>query len=63
MSKQSEAKKTQNYRKELNRCGNCKNFISEKIINEWGYEELKNKRCSIGGFAVMVNSTCDKWHG
>lgn len=69
MSKQSDAKKAQNYRKELNRCGNCKNFTRDVITrvynegrtNQVILEEDKNKRCLKGGFAVMVNSVCDAW--
>jgi hypothetical protein len=68
MSKQSEAKKAQNYRKELSRCGNCANFscevvekVYEGIMGKQVWEEKKNKRCLIGGFAAAENSVCDNW--
>jgi len=64
MSKQSEAKKRQNYnpKPEPACCSNCESFSFdvEKFIG-WDkkeYEKEKNLRCSIGGFKVMKRGTC-----
>jgi len=57
MSKQSEAKKNQNYRAEPDMCCNCAHYKSE--MKEKAYEgylgistwtEEKSKRCSYGEF-------------
>lgn len=43
------------------KCGNCKNFTSEtvEIENTYGsHTEVKNKRCSVGGFATPSSSWC-----
>ena len=60
MSKQSILKTNQGY--ELKPvfaiCSNCKHFKSDKIINEWNYEDEKNIRCELGGFAVKKTATC-----
>ena len=69
MSKQSEAKTAQNYRKEPNRCGNCAYYKCDTItkvynrggVYETSWTEDKNKRCTIGGFAVSINCVCDHW--
>lgn len=60
MSKQSEAKKKQNYnpKPEHAMCSNCYNYASESVDNGYGYLEEKNKRCTVGGFAVAKNGTC-----
>lgn len=62
MSKQSEAKKDQNYRKTPDTCGNCARYTSDWIPSEWDplYEIEKNKRYDPGGFAVGKSATCDK---
>ena len=66
MSKQSEAKKNQNYREVPDTCANCGNYQSqlvEKEYDAWNgkqtWTEEKGKRCSIGEFAVKKNATCD----
>jgi hypothetical protein len=63
MSKQSEAKKRQGYVKKSvpQVCMNCKQFISDKVPYSYNPAILKevNKRCVIGGFAVMKTATCD----
>jgi len=68
MSKQSEAKINQNYRKEYNSCGNCQNYTFERTETKSKYTEqvivdIKNKRCELGGFSVNVSAVCDKWEG
>ena len=67
MSKQSEAKKEQNYREAPDSCANCVNYESqlvEKTYGAWNgkqtWTEEKGKRCSIGGFAVKKMATCDR---
>lgn len=68
MSKQSDAKKNQNYiLKPIPRtCNTCKNFEFDHIQvhppTQWkkdGWWEDKNLRCSIGEFAVKKTATCD----
>lgn len=60
MSKQSEAKKKQNYNpKPVPRvCMNCEHYISD-MIPYGNYIEEKNKRCGLGEFAVKKMATCD----
>jgi hypothetical protein len=64
MSKQSEAKKHQNYnpKPEHACCANCESltFDVEKYIGygKKEYENYKNLRCAIGGFKVMKRGTC-----
>lgn len=60
MSKQSEAKKRQNYQDKplQRRCRECKNIVSEILKNSWG-GELEKLSCAVGGFAVKANSICD----
>ena len=67
MSKQSEAKKEQNYREAPDACANCGHYEShmvEKTYDAWNgkqvWNEEKGKRCSIGGFAVKKMATCDR---
>lgn len=63
MSKQSEAKESQRYRRELDKCESCKHFkfdvIEEK--SRWSdqvYRTEKNLRCGIGGFKVHKTAVC-----
>lgn len=60
MSKQSEAKKNQNYKdKPLStRCRECKHFEETRIEKKWGGWSEKLK-CTIGNFVVKANSICD----
>lgn len=66
MSKQSEAKLAQGYRKKPDTCSNCKHMqfeVIEKSYTRWNgavevWEEEKAHRCSVGGFAVKKTSTC-----
>ena len=66
MSKQSEAKKAQNYRDDADTCANCANYRSELIDKTYDsydgiqvWTEEKGKRCALGGFAVKKTATCD----
>ena len=67
MSKQSEAKIDQNYRRTLDTCGNCahykfqavdKTYLGFNGLQTW--TEEKDKRCAVGKFAVQKTATCDK---
>ena len=69
MSKQSEAKSAQGYepKPEARACMNCANYRSDMIEKSSGfswsvpYFEERNKKCGIGGFAVMKMAICDKF--
>lgn len=68
MSKQSDAKAAQGYRLEASTCSNCHHYRSDLIEKSYGafnglhtWTEEKNKRCSIGLFAVKKTATCDRW--
>jgi len=60
MSKQSEAKKAQNYKmpNEVGMCHNCQHYTREIEETRWGSKE-RYARCSLGGFAVKKTATCD----
>lgn len=66
MSKQSEAKLAQGYRKQPDTCSNCRHQqfdVIEKIYTNWNgraetWNAEKKHRCSVGGFAIGKNSTC-----
>lgn len=67
MSKQSDAKKAQNYRKTPDTCVTCTHFerqVVEVTTDMWGcpytYTKEKNPRCKLGGFAVTKGATCDR---
>ncbi|WP_101048887.1 hypothetical protein [Macromonas nakdongensis] len=64
MSKQSEAKAEQNYRKTADTCANCAHFEStiKTIKSGWygTWHEETGKRCTLGGFAVGKTATCDR---
>lgn len=61
MSKESVAKKNQGFIKkpEWPCCGNCDNF-SSTVING-GFDE-KNKKCTIGNFAVGKSDVCEQYN-
>ncbi len=67
MSKVSEAKMAQGFSDKPKTCARCVFFEADQIVHppafSWSepHVELKNKRCSIGLFAVKMTSTCDKW--
>ena len=66
MSKVTEAKKEQGYVSNPRSCGTCKRMRCDLVeAKRWdgkpGKIEKKNIRCEIGGFAVKVNSSCDKY--
>lgn len=66
MSKQSEAKLAQGYRKKPDTCSNCKHLlfrVTQKTYEQWDgtvltWNEQKNIRCAVGNFAVNKTSTC-----
>lgn len=63
MSRQSEAKKRQNYNPKPDhaKCSNCIHFASviEKLEGYEGfYEKEKGLMCTFGGFAVKKQGTC-----
>lgn len=68
MSKQSDAKISQNYiPKALPKtCATCKHFQFDRVQtqppsmwNKDGWWEDKSLRCGLGGFAVKKMATCD----
>ena len=62
MSKQSEAKEKQGFKRDCTKCSNCKSFTSdiETTKTPWGTEfnTEKNLRCSIGNFKVGKSNWC-----
>lgn len=64
MSKQSDAKVQQNYRAQSAKCKNCANYLSDvtviKAAASWDldYTVEKNRRCSLGGFAIKAEGHC-----
>jgi hypothetical protein len=68
MSKQSENKDAQGYRKQSMSCQHCKHFSSEFkdrrptwASSNYVITEEKNIRCNLGGFAVQKTASCDKF--
>lgn len=66
MSKQSQAKQIQGYlEKPLPRtCMNCREYASDLITRTHAYGQWtdeKNKRCTLGKFAVRKTATCNLW--
>jgi hypothetical protein len=69
MSKQSEAKEAQNYRKQSMSCMNCAQFSSEMVGRKpkWASSpnyvitEEKNLRCGLGDFKVQKTGSCDRF--
>lgn len=67
MSKQSEAKAAQNYRRELDKCEGCAHFQKEfeEYPDYWDKSKTwtkdKNLRCGIGGFKVHKTAVCDRF--
>ncbi len=65
MSKQSEAKKRQNYnpKPEYDICSNCDHYAGEMEFQKGafgGWEKEINKSCKIGGFVVKKQGTCSE---
>lgn len=64
MSKQSDNKEKQGFRKNSPCCGNCKNYTSEiiertsKYSPHYTYQKEGNMRCSLGEFAVGKSNWC-----
>jgi len=67
MSKQSEAKLSQNYVTKAvpKTCMNCANYRSDLIpYTSWSgmvYQTEKNMKCVIGGFSVKKMGSCDRF--
>jgi hypothetical protein len=63
MSKQAEAKKKQGYTIDKRICANCSNFKSDRVpMQEYPqYTVERNKRCGIGGFAVIKTAACNEF--
>lgn len=65
MTKQSKAKADQGYVPKAvpQVCGNCANFASDfvRVSQFYDCQVEKNKRCTLGGFAVKKMGTCDKF--
>ncbi|MGX5885214.1 hypothetical protein [Burkholderia gladioli] len=64
MSKQSEAKEAQGWRKKAAVCAHCLHFKFDRVEtpSQWGcavYVQEKNLRCSLGGFKTGKSNTCD----
>lgn len=63
MSKQSEAKEKQGYRKDAPCCQNCSLFSmkSEQVKGKWSSQTFTKEseyRCTIGNFKVLKRSWC-----
>lgn len=63
MSKQSEAKEKQGFKKDCPKCANCINFSLEKenYTTQWSNQEYTrefNLRCKIGDFKVGKSNWC-----
>lgn len=72
MSKQSEAKASQNYIPKAHNCGDCANLKMDLVLPAWMREQNakepgrwgddraceKNIRCGIGGFVVKKMGSC-----
>lgn len=67
MSKQSDAKAAQNYRREPDNCSACKHFVCdiEEYPDYWDKTKIltkqKNLRCGIGGFKIHLTAVCDQF--
>jgi hypothetical protein len=59
VSKVQKAKEAQQYSETPRTCSNCVHYTSDREKNEYGFVYTKNKRCSIGGFAVKSMATCE----
>lgn len=74
MSTVEKAKAEQGYRMEQTNCKNCANRTFDRIIPRWmvgsrhdkdgireAYMRETKQRCGIGGFAIKLSSTCERW--
>ncbi|HDR9834674.1 TPA: hypothetical protein QDC51_001438 [Burkholderia multivorans] len=68
MSKVSEAKAAQGWRKKPNTCEGCAHFTMDRVeeqykawdgVKTWIRE--KNLRCSLGGFKTSKTNICDQF--
>lgn len=62
--KVTEKKEQMGFSKQGPSCQNCISF-TYTIEKKYSFEELKNKRCSLGGFATTVLKWCKmhEWKG
>lgn len=60
MSRQTDAKESQGYHDECDRCGNCTHFTSAHMARYGGYTVETYLRCSIGDFKVKKFGGCGK---
>jgi hypothetical protein len=58
MSRQSEAKESQNYTREIKNCSNCRHFSCD-TEKQSRYVVQRNLRCGIGGFKIHKTALCD----
>ncbi|MDW9227044.1 hypothetical protein C7S15_1611 [Burkholderia cepacia] len=64
MSKQSEAKAKQGWRKKPNMCADCAHFTSQKTeekYSTWTWTKESFLRCSLGDFKTGKSNTCDRF--
>jgi hypothetical protein len=67
VSKVSEAKESQNWRKKPDTCADCRQFKLDRIEErvEWAPNKVwireKNLRCGLGGFKTGKTNTCDRF--
>ena len=67
-SKAQQAKDAQGYTKQSRQCKNCYHFESDlvEVANPFYatgtsfYTVVKNKRCTLGDFAVQLTASCKK---
>lgn len=68
MSKQSEAKAAQNWKRKPDTCASCAHFMCDVIEKHYEafngpqtWTEERNLRCGLGGFKTGKSSTCDRF--
>lgn len=66
MSKQSEAKTKQGWRKKPDTCAECRHFTLDRVRVEQSWSQMywmkeTNLRCSLGGFKTGKSNTCDRF--
>ncbi|HIE4430019.1 TPA: hypothetical protein ACXM9H_000990 [Burkholderia multivorans] len=66
MSKVSEAKAAQGWRKKPHTCAGCRHFALDRVeeLVEWSntsWIREKNLRCSLGGFKTGKSNICDRF--
>ncbi|MCA8026452.1 hypothetical protein [Burkholderia cepacia] len=64
MSKVSETKAAQGWRKHPNTCADCIHFTSQKVeetYGTWTWTKETFLRCSLGDFKTGKSNTCDRF--